>query len=75
MSPDGPKEPGRRKLLGLEAVLLVQDSTFLEYSRSSPGALILSRLDAGLRISEDVVLNKGAEFDGDVSPEALPMPA
>jgi hypothetical protein len=44
-------------------------------SRSSPGALFLSELAAGLRTSEDGFLNSGAEFDGEVSPDALLRPA
>lgn len=59
----------------LKGVPAFQDSTFLEYSRSSPGALILSGPTAELRTSEDAFLNNGAELDGDVSPDALPMPA
>lgn len=46
-------------------------STFLDESRSSPGALFLSELAAGLKTSDEWFLNSGAEFDGDVSPDAL----
>lgn len=46
-------------------------STFLDESRSSPGALFLSELTAGLKTSDEWFLNSGAEFDGDVSPDAL----
>ena len=64
-----------RKFRDLKDVPAFQDSTFLEYSRSSPGALILSGPAAGLRTSDDAFLNNGAELDGDVSPDALLMPA
>jgi hypothetical protein len=64
-----------RKFRDLKEVPAFQDSTFLEYSRSSPGALILSGAVAELRTSDDEFLNNGAEPDGDVSPDALAMPA
>jgi hypothetical protein len=60
---------------GLNGVPAFQLSTFFDDSRSSPGALFLSELAAGLRISEDGFLNSGAEFDGEVSPDALLTPA
>jgi hypothetical protein len=59
----------------LKEVPAFHDSTFFEYSRSSPGALILSGPVPALRTSEDEFLNMGAEFDGEVSPDALAMPA
>lgn len=70
---EGALEVGR-KFRVLDGAPAFQDSTFLEYSRSSPGARILSDAAAGLRTSEDDFLNNGAEPDGDVSPGALLMP-
>ena len=64
-----------RKFRGFKEVPVFQDSTFLEYSRNSPGALNLSEPAMELRTSDDEFLNNGVEPDGDVSPDALPMPA
>ena len=64
-----------RKLRDLNCVTGFHESIFLEDSRSSPGALFLSDPAAGLSTSVDGVLKSGAELDGDVSPEALLMPA
>jgi hypothetical protein len=46
-------------------------STVLDESRSSLGGLFLSELAAGLKTSDEGFLNSGAEFDGEVSPDAL----
>jgi hypothetical protein len=64
-----------RKFRDLSGVPGLQVSTFLEYSRGSPGALNLSGPAAALSTSDDGFLNSGAELDGDVSPDALAMPA
>jgi hypothetical protein len=64
-----------RKFRDLKGEPAFQDSIFLDVSRSSPGALVLSGPVVESRHSEDVFLNKGAEVDGEVSPDALPMPA
>ena len=60
-----------RKFRGLKGAPKFQTSVLLEVSRSSPGALFLSA--AGLMTSLDELLNSGAEFEGDVSPDALLM--
>ena len=60
-----------RNFRGLNGVPAFKMSTVLDDSRSSPGALFLSELAAGLRTSEEGFLNSGAEFDGEVSPDAL----
>lgn len=64
-----------RNVRNLTFVPAFQVSTFLEYSRGSPGALILSEAFATFKTSEDEFLNRGAELEGDVSPEALATPA
>jgi hypothetical protein len=64
-----------RKFRGLKEGPAFQDSTFLEYSRSSPGALTMSGPAARLRTSDDEFFNSGAELDGEISPDALAMPA
>jgi hypothetical protein len=64
-----------RKVRDLRGLLAFQYSVVLEYSRGSPGALVLSGPAAGLRTSEDEFLNSGAEPEGEVSPDALAMPA
>jgi hypothetical protein len=64
-----------RNFRSLKGVPAFQLSTFLEDSRSSPGALFLSEWAAGLSNSDDGFLNSGAEFDGEVSPDALLTPA
>jgi hypothetical protein len=63
------------KLRDLNEAPAFQESAFVGYSRCSPGALVLSVPAAELRSSDDEFLNKGAEPDGDVSPDALAMPA
>jgi hypothetical protein len=61
------------KLRDLRGGPVFQESTFLEYSRSSPGALVRSDLAAGSSTSDDEFLNNGTELEGDVSPEALTL--
>ena len=60
-----------RNFRDLKGVPAFHVSTFLDESRSSPGALFLSEVAAGLKTSDDGFLNSGAEFDGEVSPDAL----
>ena len=60
-----------RKLRGLKGLPAFQDPDLFEVLRSSPGALILSDPIVGFSASEDAFLKKGAEVDGDVSPDAL----
>jgi hypothetical protein len=61
-----------RKLRDLKEAPAFHVSAFLEYSRSS---LFLSAPAAEVRSSDDEFLYNGAEPDGDVSPDALAIPA
>ena len=74
MSLEDAKVAGRN-FRNLRFVSAFKVSTFLEYSRGSPGALILSEAFAAFKTSEDEFLNRGAELEGDVSPDALATPA
>lgn len=76
MSLDVATEVGR-KVRGLngETALALQASTILEGSRCSSTAFDLLGPATGLTSSADWFLNSTKEEDGDVSPEALLMPA
>ena len=75
MSLEAATEVGR-KVRGLkeDAALALHASAGLEVSRCSSRALDLSWPATGLTSSVDWFLNSTADDDGDVSPEALPMP-
>lgn len=64
-----------RRFRDRKGVPAFQESAFFDVSRSSPGALGLSGPIAGFSPSEDAFLNSGAEVEGDVSPDALLLPA
>jgi hypothetical protein len=53
----------------------LQESNFLKWSRCSPRALNLSGPTVELSTSDGEFLSTGAELEGDISPDALAMPA
>jgi hypothetical protein len=64
-----------RRFRDLNGVAVFQRSVFLDESRNSPGALCLSEPAPERKNSVDGFLSSGAEYDGDVSPDALLIPA